>query len=58
MPEKKAKPLENLLGAGGFNKLVKGKWGQVLCNPNDFYVGRTIDLYREYSESRRICSIN
>ena len=51
MPEKKAKPLENLLGTGGFNKLVKGKWGYVLCNPNDIYVGRAIELYGEYSES-------
>jgi hypothetical protein len=34
----------------GFNRLKECRYGSMLYNPNDTYVGRSLDLYGEYSE--------
>jgi len=43
-------PMENIIDTTGFNQVVKGKHGYFVYNPNDFYVGRAIEVYGEYSE--------
>ena len=34
----------------GFQCLVRGRHGLTLFNKNDVYIGRSLDLYGEYSE--------
>ncbi|MCU0517365.1 MAG: FkbM family methyltransferase [Oscillatoria sp. Prado101] len=46
---------ENILGepaptTGGFNRLKKCRYGVMIYNANDIYIGRSLDLYGEYSE--------
>jgi FkbM family methyltransferase len=36
--------------AGGFNRLKKCRYGLMIYNVNDLYIGRSLDLYGEYSE--------
>lgn len=36
--------------AGGFNRLKKCRYGVMIYNVNDLYIGRSLDLYGEYSE--------
>ncbi|MCB1924157.1 MAG: FkbM family methyltransferase [Gammaproteobacteria bacterium] len=41
---------ERLLDTERFNNLVRGRYGYVLYNTNDVYVGRSLERYGEYSE--------
>jgi len=43
--------LPNLLPTNGFNKLVSGRHGVILCNENDTVVGQSALHYGEYFES-------
>lgn len=38
------------LGLQGFNRLKRCRYGLMLYNPNDRFVGRALDLYGEFSE--------
>ncbi len=40
----------NILGGSGFNALVKARYGYMLFNKNDTYIGRAIEKYGEFSE--------
>lgn len=42
--------LPNLLETDGFNQLVRGRYGYVLCNKNDIYIGQAMLRYGEYGE--------
>ncbi len=42
---------KNLLPVDGFNRLKKCRHGVFLYNINHTYIGRTIDIYGEYSEA-------
>ena len=53
--------LKKLIDTAGYNALVQAKYGYMLYNKNDLYIGRAIETYGEYSESevslfRQICS--
>ncbi len=39
-----------ILPAGGFNRLKQCRYGVMIYNVNDLYIGRSLDLYGEYSE--------
>ncbi|MEY4767517.1 MAG: hypothetical protein RL637_156 [Pseudomonadota bacterium] len=52
--------LPRLIESQGFNQLVKAKYGYVVYNQNDIYIGRAIEKYGEFSEAevdlfRQIC---
>ncbi len=34
----------------GFNRLVRSRYGHMLYNPNDIYIGKSFEQYGEYSE--------
>lgn len=51
---------EIALETGGYNRLIKGKYGYVLFNKNDTYVGKAFEAYGEFSENevalfRQVC---
>ncbi|MCG8617819.1 MAG: FkbM family methyltransferase [Desulfobacterales bacterium] len=51
---------KNILQDDGYNRIVKGRYGYVLYNKNDTYVGRSFENYGEFSEGeamlfRQIC---
>jgi FkbM family methyltransferase len=53
--------LKRIIETSGYNALVKGKYGYVLYNKNDMYVGRSIEKYGEFCEGepalfRQICT--
>lgn len=53
--------LSRVIDTGGFNAVVRGRYGLVVYNKNDIYVGKAIERYGEYSESeaeifRQLCS--
>ena len=53
--------LEKLIRDTGFNCLIKGRYGYILFNKNDTYVGRAFEKYGEFSENevalfRQICT--
>lgn len=44
----------------GYNRMVKGRYGHVLYNKNDTYIGKAFEMYGEFSENevalfRQIC---
>lgn len=41
---------KNILDNNGFNGLVKGRYGYVLYNKKDTYIGKAIEKYGEFSE--------
>ena len=41
---------KNMLNNEGFNGLVKGRYGYVLYNKKDTYIGKAIEKYGEFSE--------
>ena len=41
---------QKLLASGGFNQLRRCRYGYMLYNVHDLYVGRSLDLYGEFSE--------
>jgi len=43
--------LEKIINGNGFNAIVKGKYGYVVYNKNDMYIGKAIEKYGEFSES-------
>jgi FkbM family methyltransferase len=52
--------MKKLLNQGGFNNMVRGRYGYVVYNQNDTYVGKAIELYGEYQEAeicvfRQVC---
>lgn len=42
--------LKNLLNGKGFNRVAKTRHGYMVYNKNDEYVGKSIEMYGEYSE--------
>ncbi len=53
-------PIEKLINTSGYNAVVKGRYGYVLFNKNDHYIGRAVEKYGEFSESeveifRQLC---
>lgn len=44
-------PPQSLEMDPGFNRLVTGRHGQLLYNRHDMFVGRSLNLYGEYSEA-------
>jgi len=42
--------LPHLLDGAGFNQLVRGRYGYLLFNTRDVYVGRAMGVYGEYGE--------
>lgn len=44
------RPLDNMIGEDGYNRLVAARHGYVLYNTNDVYVGRAIEKYGEWGE--------
>jgi len=49
-----------MLDAGNFNQFVKARYGHIVYNKNDMFVGKAIETYGEYSEwevklFRQIC---
>lgn len=42
--------IKKILDAAGFNCMIKGKYGYVLFNKNDMYVGKSFENYGEFSE--------
>src|SRR4029079_8558912 len=49
-PNLELRPGTALTLEGGFNRLRVCKYGLVLYNVNDHYVGRSFELYGEFSE--------
>ncbi len=52
--------IEKLINTTGYNAVVKARYGYVLFNKNDHYIGRAIEKYGEFSESevaifRQLC---
>jgi len=52
--------VEKLINTSGYNAVVKGRYGYVLFNKNDQYIGKAIEKYGEFSESeveifRQLC---
>ncbi len=52
--------IEKLINTNGYNAVVKGRYGYVIFNKNDHYIGRAIEKYGEFSESevevfRQLC---
>jgi FkbM family methyltransferase len=52
--------LTQLIHGPGFNKMVRGRYGYILYNRNDQYIGQAIEKYGEYQEEevslfRNIC---
>lgn len=43
--------LDKIIYSNGFNAIVKGKYGYVVYNRNDMYIGKAIETYGEFSES-------
>ncbi|HLQ46082.1 MAG TPA: FkbM family methyltransferase, partial [Planctomycetaceae bacterium] len=43
-------PAEQVLATCGFNRLTRAKHGLMLFNRHDMYIGRSIELYGEFSE--------
>ncbi len=41
---------KDLIFSNGFNSLKKCRYGMVLYNYNDIYVGKSFDCYDEFSE--------
>lgn len=55
--------LERVVDTDGFTAMVRAKHGYFLYNKNDFYIGRSIEKYGEFSEYevalfRQICAPN
>ena len=53
----------DILAGDGFNRLARGRYGYILYNKNDTYVGRSIEQYGEYGEAeagllKQICQPN
>lgn len=46
--------LKKIINTSAFNALVKGKYGYVLYNKHDRYIGKSIETYGEYSEAEII----
>ena len=42
--------LRNLLDGPGFNGLIRGRYGYLLYNKNDSYVGKSVEQYGEYGQ--------
>lgn len=52
--------LHRIIDTAGYNAVVKGKYGYVVYNKNDIYIGRAIEKYGEFSEAevelfRQLC---
>lgn len=52
--------LKKIIDTKGFNAVVKGRYGYIIFNKNDLYVGKAVEKYGEYSEHevklfRRLC---
>ena len=53
----------DILPGEGFNRLARGRYGYILYNKNDTYVGRSVEQYGEYGETeasllKQICQPN
>jgi FkbM family methyltransferase len=53
--------LKKIIDTKSFNAVVKGRYGYIIYNKNDVYIGKAIEKYGEYSEHevklfRRFCS--
>lgn len=42
--------MNKIIDTEGFNAVVKGKYGYVVYNKNDMYIGKAIEKYGEFSE--------
>ncbi|MBU0995462.1 MAG: FkbM family methyltransferase [Proteobacteria bacterium] len=42
--------LKKIIETSGFNAVVKGRYGYIVYNKNDIYVGKSIEAYGEFSE--------
>ncbi len=49
-PEEISWMFKKILEASGYNCIVKGRYGYVLYNKNDTYVGKAFETYGEFSE--------
>ena len=49
-PVKQILPDHIICSLSGFNSLIKGKEGFILCNKNDVYIGRSVYKYGEFSD--------
>lgn len=63
MEESSSRNFQAIIDTNGFNKLVQAKYGYVVYNKNDIYIGRAIETYGEFSELevdifRQICQKN
>lgn len=52
--------LKKVIDSKGFNAVVKGRYGYIIFNKNDIFVGKAVEKYGEYSEHevklfRRLC---
>ena len=43
--------ISKVIDSSGFNAVVKGRYGYVVFNKNDIYIGKSIEKYGEFSES-------
>ena len=54
-------PIEKIINTPGYNAVVKARYGYVIFNKNDHYIGKAIEKYGEFSESeveifRQLCA--
>jgi FkbM family methyltransferase len=52
--------IKKVIETAGYNAVVKGKYGYIVYNKNDIYIGRAVEKYGEFSESeaelfRQLC---
>ena len=47
-------PINKVINENGFNSVIKGKYGYILYNRNDIYIGKAIEKYGEYSEAETL----
>ena len=43
--------MERIIDSSGFNAVIRGRYGYVVFNKNDTYIGGAIEKYGEFSES-------
>ncbi|MBI3773090.1 MAG: FkbM family methyltransferase [Gammaproteobacteria bacterium] len=52
--------VQKIIDTAGYNAVVKGKYGHIVYNKNDIYIGRAVEKYGEFSEAevelfRQLC---
>jgi len=46
--------MQKIIDTDGFNAVVKAKYGYVVYNKNDIYIGKAIEKYGEFSEAEAV----